>query len=129
MDAALGQKLDPVAFESRKGRFGELRWHRSQHSVAGVHQHDPCFLGIQLFEGIVQGPTHQLRNGTSHLAAAGAGTNDHHRLQKLACLGVRCLLRLLHRHQQTAAYFLGVFEDFHRGRKGTPVFVAEISAA
>ncbi len=53
LDAALRHVFDAIAFEVFEGCLRELRWHRSQHPVTGIHQNDPRFLGIQLLEGIL----------------------------------------------------------------------------
>ena len=36
---------------------------------------------------------------------------------------------MLHRHEQASADFFGVLKDFHRRRKGAPVFLTEKAAA
>ena len=60
LDAALGYEFHAIQLKGFLGFFGELFWHRSQNPVAGVHQHDSRFLGIKLFEGTVQSPSHEL---------------------------------------------------------------------
>ena len=106
-----------------------LSRHRPEHAFTGIHQHDPRFVRIKLFEGIVECPTHQLRDRSSHLAATGAGSNNHYGLEKLTCAWIRCLLRLFHGHQQAPTDLFGVLQDLHRRRKGAPIVVAKKGAA
>ena len=127
--AAFRQEFDAVTLERFQRGVGQHFGHGPQNSVAGIDQDDPCLGWIQLFEGVVEGPAHQLGHGTGHFAAAGARTNDHDGLQKLPGFGIRRLFRLLHRHQQSSADLLGVLEDLHGRREGAPFVVTEKGAA
>ena len=129
LHTALGDEFDAIAFKRRQGRFRLLSWHRPENTISGINQHDPCLARIKLLESVIECPMHQLRDGSGHFAATGAGANNHHGLKKLASTWIWCLLRLFHGHEQATTNLLGVLQDLHGWRKCAPIVVAKKGAA
>ena len=111
------------------GGLGELRRHRPQHPIAGIHQDHAAGLRIQLAEIAAGSLVHQLVEGSGQLTAGGTSADHQHGLQEAPALRIRCLLRLLQSRKHPSADLIGVLKDLHRRRQWTPLLMAEIGAA
>ena len=123
------QQLHPRLVEVSASRGGKRGRHRRQHPIHQVDEDHAAVLGAELLEIAAHGPLHQLDQRAGQLTAGGSGADHHRALQKATPLGIAGLLRFLQGHQQPAADFIGVLENFHRGRQRSPFLPTEVAAA